>query len=167
MKRPILIPVALLMSLSLSVVLAGCGPSAADAAKMNAALDALSRLQSKVSANALYADYMSAVGDTKGEVDLFTESTAAKSYPEVAAASASTMRAYVAAGHYWSLNKEGSDRTVSELPDWPPLLEEFPELSSATYEAGGGPAVHLNKAVPTLLSAAAEKVSAAKAAAPK
>ena len=150
-----------------AVLLAGCGPPKADAEKLTAALEAVSRLESKVEAGVVYADYSKAVGDTKGTVDLFTESAAAKSYPKVAAGLSRAMRAYVMAGTFWKWQIESAGSgsvSASAFPSWPANLKEFPELRAAVDQDGH---LSLGGASQALWSAANESLTTAKAAAPK
>jgi len=162
-----------------TLALAGCGPSSADTGKMNAALGSLSRLQSKVEAGVVYADYSKAVGDTKGTVDLFTESSAAKSYPAIATETARAMRAYVGASTIWNAKIQDTNNStpmVADMGSWPTLVEEFPALKDdlTTVSVLGvddqtteEPAVLADKAVQTLWSAADQAIAKAKASAAK
>jgi hypothetical protein len=145
--------------------LAGCGgPSQADLTKMNAALDSMSKLGSKVEAGLVYADYSAAVGNTKGEVDLFLESAAAKAYPEVAANMSTAMQAYVAASSLWNAKIQSTSVKASSVANWDSLVAAFPELAGNVLASGS---VNKDAAMQTLWAGAAAKMTVAKAAAPK
>jgi hypothetical protein len=170
----ILSRVGLVCAIVATALLGGCGPSAADAAKMSAALDAAARLKSKVEAGVLYADYTKAVGDAKGEVDLFTSSSVAKTYPETASELTQAMDAYVAGTSVWESTKGG--RTESSwFPGWADLVQEYPDLTSAVTDApwstGSGSAaariIDGKKALQVLWSDGGKHVDAAQAAASK
>jgi hypothetical protein len=161
------------------LVVAGCGGAAAeDTTKMKAALDAASRLKSKVEAGVVYADYTTSVGNAKGEVDLFAESPAAKSHPEVATALARAMRAYVGASEIWNakIQLDGTPY-ASGIGSWDSLVSEFPALSDSVTDRGNTnavtgeyervPAVKADAAIHALWTAASESISTAKTAASK
>jgi hypothetical protein len=172
MRRRATIALALILALVAAFALAACGPSSVDTAKMNAALDSLSRLQSKVEAGIVYDDYSSSVGDTKGAVDLFTESaTASKAYPDVAKALGSAMDAYVGASAIWNAKIQMASAGGGDYPEvqfissWPNLVAEFPGLKGDLTASPD--AVDADKAIQTLWTAASGSISKAKTAASK
>jgi len=179
MKKCVMRMALAAVAAAMIVGLAGCGPAKADTDAMDAALTAAARLRSKVEAGVVYADYSNAVGDTKGTIDLFTESpSAVKAYPAVAKDLESAMRAYVGAAAIWNAKIQDTQNQtpfVSAVAAWPALVTEFTGLSDqiTSVPVWDGststpmPAISADGAMQALWTVAGARVDWAKTAAAK
>ena len=73
------------------------------------ALKALKKLNARVSVGVSYKDYPQALSETKYEVELFTESPAAKDLPEAAALMKSALKDYEEAYRLWRIKFDGKE----------------------------------------------------------
>jgi hypothetical protein len=94
-------------------VLAACAPAVPQSAKD--AYLALKKIEGKTQAGVNYMQYMEAVGDAMGLVNVFIESKEAGKFPELAKALKNTVDAYLAASLIWKVKVSGRLLSVEEL----------------------------------------------------
>ncbi len=137
------------------------------------AVNALKKLQARTQVGITYKDYAPALGEAKFALNLFSESTQAKEFPELAQLLTSAYDTFKMAGAVW--DDKFSGRRYAYLDDhtfksyYPELFAKYPDADQETANGGilfrtdGKELINIGTAVSFLFSKANQDIQKASA----